>query len=124
MRYDGADLTDAARGSGIMAETGSELENYEVIAKEHPCPVCGQTYFEWGIVSRFTPLTYRRGFRFLRPDPSLGVKARHCLTCDHIQLFVEEELSAEQRRAALWVWLMGFLAVIVVTSVVVGYFFR
>lgn len=107
-----------------MAQASTESTNYEVIAKEHPCPVCGNTFFEWGIVSRFTPLTYRRGFRFFRADPSLGVKARHCLTCDHIQLFVEEDLSREQHRAALWVWLLGFAMIIIVTSVVVGYLFN
>ncbi|MEM6283089.1 MAG: hypothetical protein AAF787_12915 [Chloroflexota bacterium] len=103
-----------------MAETGTDyqLENYEVVAAEHPCPICGKKIFEWGIVSRFTPLTYRRGFRFFRSDPSLGVKARHCLTCDHIQLFVDEGLSSEQRRAALWVWLAAFVAVVILASIV------
>ncbi|MEL6151805.1 MAG: hypothetical protein AAGK74_19350 [Chloroflexota bacterium] len=103
-----------------MTANEIEYENYEVAAAEHPCPICGKKIFEWGIVSRFTPLTYRRGFRFFRSDPSMGVKARHCLTCDHIQLFVDEELSSEQRRAALWVWLAGFVAVIVITSIVLA----
>lgn len=93
-----------------------EKEEYEVYAPEHPCPVCGETVFEWGVVSRFTPLTYRRGFRFFRTDPSMGVKARHCLHCNHIQLFVEEELSAEQQRAARWVWLAAFIGVVLATS--------
>ncbi|MFZ4828173.1 MAG: hypothetical protein ACOYLB_12545, partial [Phototrophicaceae bacterium] len=47
--------------------------------------------------------SFRRGFRFFRPDPTLGVKARHCLTCHHIQLFADEELSHEQNRSALLV---------------------
>lgn len=95
-----------------------QLDNYEVVASEHPCPICGNKIFEWGIISRFTPVTYRRGFRFFRSDPSLGVKARHCLTCDHLQLFVDKELSAEQRRAAIWVWLAAFVAVVILTAVV------
>ncbi len=76
---------------------------YEVRADAHPCLICGGTLFEWGIVSRFMPLSFRRGFRFFRPDPTLGVKARHCLTCHHIQLFADEELSHEQNRSALLV---------------------
>lgn len=101
-----------------MADVNTETENYEVVAKEHPCPVCGNAIFEWGVISRFTPMTYRRGFRFFRVDPSLGVKARHCLTCDHLQLFVDEELSGEQRRAAQRIWLVAFVAVVVVTAIV------
>lgn len=98
-----------------------ELKNYEVVASEHPCPICGNNLFEWGIISRFTPVTYRRGFRFLRDDPSLGVKARHCLTCDHLQLFVDDELSAEQRRAAIWVWLAAFIAVVILVSIILAF---
>lgn len=96
------------------------IDGYEVDAQNHPCPVCAGTVFEWGVVSRFTPMTYRRGFRFLRDDPSLGVKARHCLTCDHLQLFVDEELSTEQRRAAVYVWLAAFAAAVIITSIVVS----
>ena len=76
-------------------------EFYEVRADAHPCLICGGTLFEWGIVSRFMPLSFRRGFRFFRPDPTLGVKARHCLGCHHIQLFADEDLSHEQNRHAL-----------------------
>ncbi|MEO0565588.1 MAG: hypothetical protein AAF125_26005, partial [Chloroflexota bacterium] len=82
---------------------------------------CGQRFFEWGVVSRFTPLTYRRGFRFFRSDESLGVKARHCLTCDHVQLFVERELSLEQRRAARWIWLAAFLAVSFAAAIIASF---
>lgn len=96
-----------------------EIDGYEVDASNHPCPVCGGKTFEWGIISRFTPMTYRRGFRFLRDDPSMGVKARHCLTCDHLQLFVDEELSKEQQRTALYVWLAAFVALVIVTALVV-----
>jgi hypothetical protein len=99
-----------------------EIEGYDVKAGDHPCPICGNTYFEWGVVSRFTPLTYRRGFRFFRPDPSLGVKARHCLTCNHLQFFVDDELSGEQQRAAIWAWLVAFAAVVIVTAMVVSTF--
>lgn len=101
-----------------MAQRETEIESYEVVAKEHPCLVCGGTIFEWGVVSRFTPLTFRRGFRFWRDDPSLGVKARHCLTCDHLQLFVDEALSREQRQAALWLWGLMFVAVVLATAAV------
>jgi len=103
------------------AETTQQLmehEEYEVYAPDHPCPICGSTTFEWGVVSRFTPLTYRRGFRFFRNDPSMGVKARHCLQCDHLQLFVEEELSAEQQRTARVLWAGAFVAVVIATSIV------
>jgi len=99
-----------------------EIEGYDVKAQDHPCAICGSTYFEWGVVSRVTPLTYRRGFRFLRPDATMGVKARHCLTCDHLQLFVDDELSGEQQRAAIWVWLLAFVAVVIVTAIVVSVF--
>lgn len=95
-----------------------ETENYEVGASDHPCPICGGKMFEWGIVSRFAPLSYRRGFRFFRFDKTMGVKARHCLTCDHLQFFVDEELAEEQRRAAQTVWVMTFIALVLVTSVV------
>jgi hypothetical protein len=93
---------------------------YEVDSPNHPCPVCGGKVFEWGVISRFTPMTYRRGFRFFRPDPTLGVKARHCLTCDHIQLFADEELSGEQHRAAVIVWLLAFIALVILTAAVVS----
>lgn len=76
---------------------------YEVRADAHPCLICGGTLFEWGIVSRFMPLSFRRGFRFFRPDPTLGVKARHCLRCHHIQLFADEDLFHEQNHTALMV---------------------
>lgn len=92
--------------------------NYEVTAGGHPCPICGNKLFEWGIVSRFTPLSYRRGFRVFRLDKTMGVKARHCLTCDHLQLFADEELADEQRRAAITAWLLGFVGVVIVTAIV------
>lgn len=100
--------------------TEHDTESYEVKAREHPCPICSGTYFEWGVVSRFTPMSYRRGFRLWRSDATHGVKARHCLTCDHIQLFADEALAAEQFRAALGVWLLMFLGVVVVTAIVVS----
>ena len=99
-----------------MPET--QIDEYEVVAAQHPCPICGGVLFEWGVISRFTPITYRRGFRFFRDDPSLGVKARHCLACNHLQLFVDEELSSEQRQAARWIWLAAFVGGVGVTSLV------
>jgi hypothetical protein len=93
-------------------------ENYEVKASEHPCLICGQQTFEWGVVSRFSPMSYRRGFRFFRDDPTLGVKARHCVTCDHIQLFADPDLSNEQQRAAIWVYGAWFVAIVLAVSVV------
>ena len=87
---------------GILLEAMNPADDfYEVRADAHPCLICGGTLFEWGIISRFMPLIFRRGFRFFRPDPTLGVKARHCLTCHHIQLLADEELSHEQNRSAL-----------------------
>lgn len=97
-----------------------DINSYEVDASSHPCVICGNNTFEWGVVSRYAPLSYRRGFRFFRDDPTHGVKARHCLTCDHLQLFVDAELSKEQNRAAWWVWLVSFIMVVMAASFIVS----
>lgn len=62
--------------------------------RERACPICGKKDFEWGrmIISTNSP----HGAVYFRPDRTTGedsdipVYARHCVTCDNIQVFVIE----------------------------------
>ncbi|MFZ4815810.1 MAG: hypothetical protein ACOYL5_14845 [Phototrophicaceae bacterium] len=104
-----------------MQPENQDIPAYEVDAAHHPCLICGKKTFEWGIISRFTPMTFRRGFQAFRPDPTLGVKARHCLTCGHIQLFVDDELAAEQQRVALIAYGVAFTLGVILAALVANF---
>ncbi len=93
---------------------------YEVSPKEHPCPICGQSFFDWGLVHSSRSLYYRPGFRRLSfghaPE---ALKARRCLTCGHVQFFAEEELTRERNRSDIrfglvWLALLILLIILVV----------
>jgi hypothetical protein len=68
-------------------------ESLREASRETPCPICGGTHYNWGKVHD-SPV-----FRFRSPDGSRWdrktvyggeyVKARVCMTCGNIQVFVK-----------------------------------
>ena len=62
-------------------------------AQKIPCPVCGETGYEWGEVQGDHLRFVSSNAGFLKRTFSLSYKmqARRCLACGNVQLFQRED---------------------------------